>query len=263
MFVPMAKLKPREQGDIGELSAMEWLASRGAHIYVPVGHSPDIDLVAEIDGVVLRIEVKTATHQISSGNWDVHIATRGGNQSWNGVAKYFDRDRCDFLFVHVGDGRRWFIPSGAIDARTGLTLGGHKYSEYEVESGRPIGEALDNETSPLDLPAAGGVSKWSKDGGCKPSGLCPSQVRLLPPPLASSRPVQPTNYERKPGQRGEAVINQKRRITIPQRPFFEAGFADSGKVRVRADGPGRIVIEQIELPPWARDPAGPERRAPE
>ena len=33
----MTKLKPREQGDMGELSAMEWLASKGAHIYVPVG----------------------------------------------------------------------------------------------------------------------------------------------------------------------------------------------------------------------------------
>jgi PD-(D/E)XK endonuclease len=76
----MRKLKPREQGDIGELSAMEWLASRGAHIYVPVGHSPDIDLVAELDGVVLRVEVKTATSQISSGRWNVQIATRGGTR---------------------------------------------------------------------------------------------------------------------------------------------------------------------------------------
>jgi uncharacterized Fe-S cluster-containing radical SAM superfamily enzyme len=62
--------------------------------------------------------------------------------------------------------------------------------------------------------------------------------------------VRPTNYERKPGQRGFAVINQKRRITIPQRPFFEAGFENGGKVRVRSVGPGRLLIEQIELPEW-------------
>jgi hypothetical protein len=48
------------------------------------------------------------------------------------------------------------------------------------------------------------------------------------------------------------VINQKRRITIPQRPFFEAGFANGGRVRARADGPGRIIVEQIELPDWAK-----------
>jgi hypothetical protein len=74
--------------------------------------------------------------------------------------------------------------------------------------------------------------------------------------------VKPTNYERKPGRNGEALINQKRRLTIPQGPFFEAGFANGGRVRVRADGPGRIVVEQIKLPGWAREPAGPERRAP-
>jgi hypothetical protein len=49
------------------------------------------------------------------------------------------------------------------------------------------------------------------------------------------------------------VINQKRRITIPQRAFFDAGFANGGRVRVQADGPGRLVIEQIELPGWARN----------
>jgi hypothetical protein len=49
------------------------------------------------------------------------------------------------------------------------------------------------------------------------------------------------------------VINQKRRLTIPQRPFFEAGFANGGRVRVHADGPGRLLVEQIELPDWARN----------
>jgi Holliday junction resolvase-like predicted endonuclease len=257
----MAKLKPREQGDIGELSAMEWLAGRGAHIYVPVGHSPDVDLIAEVEGDVLRVEVKTATHQTPSGRWDVQIATRGGNQSWNGVAKYFDRERCDFLFVQVGDGRRWFIPTGAIDGRTGLTLGGPKYSDYEIAPGRPL------------LPPADGNARLEsgQPGEC-PSGqrertvnapAQPTEVRILPPPLPSPRRVKPTNYERKPGQRGEAVINQKRRLTIPQRPFFEAGFENGGRVRVRAVGPGRILIEQIGLPDWSQEPAGAERRAPD
>jgi hypothetical protein len=70
--------------------------------------------------------------------------------------------------------------------------------------------------------------------------------------LASPRPVKPSNYERKLGQSGQAVINQKRRITIPQRAFFEAGFDNGGRVRVRSDGPGRIILEQIELPAWAK-----------
>jgi hypothetical protein len=255
----MTKLKPRKQGDIGELSAMEWLASKGAHIYVPVGHSPDIDLIAEIDGVPLRVEAKTCTRRTDLGRWDVHIATRGGNQSWSGITKYFDRARCDYLFVHVGDGRRWFIPSGAVDGRTGLTLAGTKYSEYEVERGRPLEAPSEN------------VRLNSGAPGEYRSGQTGQPVKLLayafggsnpPSPISSAQPISPTNYERKAGQNGEAVINQKRRITIPQRPFFEAGFANGGRVRVRADGPGRLVVEQIELPDWAREPAGAERRSP-
>ncbi|MBA2546628.1 MAG: hypothetical protein H0V15_07085 [Solirubrobacterales bacterium] len=64
--------------------------------------------------------------------------------------------------------------------------------------------------------------------------------------------MKPTNYERKLGQNGQALINQKRRVTIPQRPFFEAGFTDGGRVQVRCDGPGRLILEQIELPLWAK-----------
>ena len=87
-----SRLKPREQGDIGELSAMQWLAEKGACIYVPVGHSPDVDLIAVIGDRTLRIEVKTATYWDGS-RWGVGIATRGGNQSWSGVVKRFDPAR--------------------------------------------------------------------------------------------------------------------------------------------------------------------------
>jgi hypothetical protein len=77
-----------------------------------------------------------------------------------------------------------------------------------------------------------------------------------PTPVASGRAVRPTNRDRKLGKQGRAIINQKRRMTIPQGPFFEAGFVNEGKVAVRADGPGRIIVEQIELPSWARARSG-------
>jgi PD-(D/E)XK endonuclease len=218
----MTKLKPREQGDIGELSAMEWLASKGAHIYVPVGHSPDVDLVAQIDGVVLRVEVKTSTHRRDDDRWSVVISTRGGNQSWTGLVKYFDSGRCDYLFVHVGDGRRWFIPTGALGCTSGLTLGGPKYAEFEIERGRPLRRS--SSEPGLKSPRSPGEYGSGQTGGAV-NAMAQSFGGSNPPsPISSARRVELTNYERKPGQRGEAVINQKRRLTIPQRPFFEAGF---------------------------------------
>jgi hypothetical protein len=130
-------MNPRRQGDLGEYSAVEWLGSRGYPVWIPFGHSPDYDLVAEIDGRLLRVQVKTSTLQVK-GRFQVALRTNGGNQSWTGVVKRFSPERCDWLFVLVGDGRRWFIPATAVDGATGITLGGPKYAAYEVESGRPL-----------------------------------------------------------------------------------------------------------------------------
>jgi hypothetical protein len=132
------RLNPRAQGDAGEFSAMEWFVWQGASVYLPLGHSPDVDLVADMpDGRLLKVQVKTST-QFIKGRWSVMICTRGGNQSWNGLSKYFSPERCDYLFVHVGDGRRWFIPARAVEAKSGIHLGGPKYAEYEVEPGSPL-----------------------------------------------------------------------------------------------------------------------------
>jgi hypothetical protein len=130
-------LTPREQGDIGELSALGWLIRQGAKVSIPFGHSPDYDLIADLGGRLHRIQVKTCTY-FRHGRWAVSIATYGGNQSWNGLVKRLDASRCDYLFVLVGDGRRWFIPSDVLGGGRGILLGGPKYAEFEVERGDPI-----------------------------------------------------------------------------------------------------------------------------
>lgn len=119
------------------MSAMQWLAEQGAAVFLPVGTHPDCDLIADWGDRLERVQVKTSGFW-RRGRWEVRISTSGGNQSWNGIVKYLDPSRCDRLFVHVGDGRRWFIPSSALGARSLLMLGGSKYAEFEVEPGRPL-----------------------------------------------------------------------------------------------------------------------------
>ena len=134
----------RVQGDLGEFSAMEWLASKGAPIWIPIGHSPDVDLMAELDGGdLIRIQVKTSTlcRPTPDGQpplADAAIATSGGNRSWSGVAKKFDLTRVEYLFALVGDGRRWFI-SGARGQRRSSSgqLGGAKYSRVRGRARHP------------------------------------------------------------------------------------------------------------------------------
>jgi hypothetical protein len=131
-------MNPRQQGDLGEQSAVEWLWSQGYAVFVPFGHSPDVDLIALIQADAARIQVKTCRRHIPTDRWDVMLCTRGGNQSWNGLSKQFSSDRCDYLFVLVGDGRRWFIPAAVVEGGSGIALGGPKYAAYEVEPGRPF-----------------------------------------------------------------------------------------------------------------------------
>jgi hypothetical protein len=130
-------LTPREQGDFGELSAMCWLAWQGAHVAVPVGNNRHWDLIAELDDRLLRVQVKTSRF-FRFDRWEVRVSTSGGNQSWNRLVKLLDPSRFDYLFVLVGDGRRWFIPAEHVGGGSHLRLGGPKYADFEVARGDPI-----------------------------------------------------------------------------------------------------------------------------
>jgi hypothetical protein len=244
------RLKPRQQGDLGELSAMTWLTEKGANVFKPVFHSPNIDLVADLGDRLISVEVKTATSRRGRA-WCVSISTKGGNQSWNGVIKYFDPARCDYLFVHVGDGRRWFIPTGALEARSGIHLGGPKYAEFEIEQTWPLQVPL------LESDAAKGEYRSGQPGGAVNAvaqsfaGSNPASPILPTSPIVTERRFKPTQYERRLGKSGRAVINQKRRVTLPQSALVDAGLRDGDCVTARADAEGRIVLEKTGLPVWA------------
>ena len=92
---------------------------------------------------------------------------------------------CDYLFVLVGDGRRWFIPSDAIGGRTCIALGGPKYAEFEVEPGRPLPEppAWRGRLYNRLLIARGDVRVAKGDAAVNRLAL-PTQVRILLPPLS-------------------------------------------------------------------------------
>jgi hypothetical protein len=120
---------------------MEWLASKGYGVNFPIGHSPDYDMIADDGELLHRVQVKTSTQRAPKGRWRILVCTLGGNRSWNGLVKRFCATRCDYLFVLVADGRRWFIPAGVVEGGTSLHLGGPKYAEFEVERGRPLPSA--------------------------------------------------------------------------------------------------------------------------
>jgi bifunctional DNA-binding transcriptional regulator/antitoxin component of YhaV-PrlF toxin-antitoxin module len=249
------RIDRRRQGDLGEASAIEWLTRQGATIWSPQGHSPDADLIADFDGHLLRVQVKTSTCRVDRSDgcerWDVQLATNGGNQSWSGVSKIFDPSRYEVLFALVADGRRWFIPSEAVEASQGVILGGVKYSEFEIER-----------TSPIDDIVYGGGSSLESES-LRGSMQAVQSTRSVKPwayAFAGSNPASPINagqptradngdttrFERSLGRRGQAVVGAKRLITIPKHPFSEAGLNVGDRMRIRADGDGRVLLERID-----------------
>lgn len=124
------------QGDQGEYSAIAWLGWKHPPVSVPLGNCSDYDAVAEVDGRLVKVQVKTTRRRVHDGErFSVTLCTRGGNQSWNGIIKHFSADRCDYLFIHTADGRRWFMPADVVEGGTAIVVGGPKYAEYEIELG--------------------------------------------------------------------------------------------------------------------------------
>jgi PD-(D/E)XK endonuclease len=243
----------RRQGDLGEFSAMEWLASKGALIWIPLGHSSHADLIAEFNGRLLRVQVKTSTYRVSTPTghmrWAVSISTNGGNQSWTGLTKKFDPGDVDHLFVLVSDGRRWFIPAAVIEGSRRVSLGGNKYSEFEVERGQSIEDLVYLGDTQMKSDRMQGECLSGQKEQTVNLPAMPSQVRILPPPSPQiPGPLGDiTKSERTVARSGHALLRQKRQTTIPKRPCAEAGLEIGDRMRVRADGPGRIVMERAEV----------------
>jgi hypothetical protein len=178
-------LNRRQQGDIGEVSAIDWLTRMGALVLLPVGHSPDFDLVAEVSGRLLRVQVKTSTQELQTPNghvrYPVSLVTNGGNQSWSGVSKLIDSMKIDYLFVLTASGRRWLIPSTDLGGKRAIQLGGLKYAEYEIERATAIRELVYGEEAALEFAAPGEYPSGQRTAAVNRQAQ-PSEVRILPPP---------------------------------------------------------------------------------
>lgn len=245
----------RVQGDLGEFSAMEWLVSKGALVWIPLGHSPDVDLMAEIDGRVLRVQVKTSTYRVTTSEgeerWRVMVATSGGNQSWNRAVKAFDLTSVDYLFVLVGDGRRWCIPAAAMEASRSVALGGPKYSEFEIERGHAIEHLIYPNASPAleSLPNTRGSAGVGEPGRSVKSVASLEWVRIPPPPSSPQRAGGDANSTMSTPLRFQRTrISVKHQVTIPSVAFRGADLQVGDRLHAHADGPGRVILERVPSP---------------
>jgi hypothetical protein len=213
-------------------------------VRIPIGHSPDYDLVAGLpDGTLLKVQVKTSVFRSRTPNgharWSVSLVTNGGNQSWTGRAKRFDPTSVDVVFVLVGDGRRWMIPSSAIEGQA-VKLGGSKYSEFEIVRTEPIDRLVYGSESPsLESRSPLGEYRSGQTGGAVNAMALPSQVRILPPPSRRGNAAPDATSGTNPPLKFQRTrISATHQITIPSAPFRAAGLEVGDRLHATTTGRG-------------------------
>ncbi len=194
-YVPALRerlINRRQQGDLGEASAIEWLTRRGATVCAPLGHSPDYDLIAELDGRLFRVQVKTTTFQITTPNghqrwcasvWPPTAATRAGPASRSGSAPRRSTCCSSSLATAGGGSSRPLRSRRDADPTRRPQVLGVRDRPRQSDRDRRLRQSappLESETP------AGEYPKRSKGGGCKPSAQ-PSQCSNPPPPSPHER----------------------------------------------------------------------------
>lgn len=123
----------KKQGDVGVGVAIGLFASRGYTVCIPLSDSQEYDLIVDIDGKLCRVQVKTSRGRSRwSKGFEVQLRTNGGNQSWSGVSKKFDRSKVDYLFILTADGDQYLIPSEYVKGASSITVGNENYEEFLV-----------------------------------------------------------------------------------------------------------------------------------
>ena len=118
------------QGNLGLGKAIEYFTSHQITVSLPLNDTQKYDLVADINGQLKKVQIKTTRHQKKSGSYEVLLKNCGG-ASGKCTVRPFDKHESDFLFVYSMDEKIYLIPTSAIDNINSITIS-KKYAEYEV-----------------------------------------------------------------------------------------------------------------------------------
>ena len=122
------------QGNIGLGKAIEYFTSNQIPVSIPLNDTQPYDLIADFDGKLQKIQVKTSRSTYTEGkSYVVGLRNCGGNRTGSVRAVSFDNTKCDYVFIYTGDNKYYLIPSKNISATNSIVVG-IKYTEYEVHS---------------------------------------------------------------------------------------------------------------------------------
>lgn len=135
MFETLSRM---QQGDLGEARAIFELVRLGYSVSKPLHVHLPYDLIADKDGTLYRVQVKTTRlvcHQTTRA-MTVNISTSGGNTKVN-TQKPFDNTLVDLVFVMTSDDRCWLIPAAEITSVKTIVVGTPKHAQYQIAGWTP------------------------------------------------------------------------------------------------------------------------------
>lgn len=121
----------KAQGNIGLGEAIAYFLRQGCTVSIPINDSQDYDLVADIDGLLSKVQVKTTKSKSDSGNYIVTMKHSGGTAGT--IYGRVSETNIDYLFCLTDDNSKYLIPFVEIEhVRSSITLG-NNFAEYLVE----------------------------------------------------------------------------------------------------------------------------------
>lgn len=120
------------QGNLGLAKAIEYFTSIGVTVSIPLNDTQPYDLVADIDGKLNKISVKTGRSRAGKKSFYIQLRNTGGGRKGNIRQVNFDNSSCDYLFVYTIDEALYLIPANKVQATAAIQVGGAKYEKYKV-----------------------------------------------------------------------------------------------------------------------------------
>lgn len=119
------------QGNLGLGKAIEYFTSHSIPIAIPLNDTQKYDLIADFNGKLQRISVKTSRATENGKSFSVQLRNTGGS-SGNNKVRPFDNKSCDYLFIYTINEEYYLIPSKEVTAINSIKVG-PKYYDYLVE----------------------------------------------------------------------------------------------------------------------------------
>lgn len=113
----MKDLSFKDQGNLGEATAILYYAQRGCRVSRPLFENCPYDLIVD-DGISLkRVQVKTCRYKRANGSYEVNLCVSGGNRSGTGKVKSLSASEVELVFVLSDDGRTFEIDAKTVDGQ--------------------------------------------------------------------------------------------------------------------------------------------------